>query len=44
MSSTEYQDTINTLRCEIAYLNGKVEVYEKILKDRGFIKEEECES
>lgn len=29
------------LRSEIAYLRGKIEVYEKFLKDRGFIKEEE---
>ena len=29
------------LQSEIAYLKGKVEVYEKFLKDRGFIKEEE---
>lgn len=41
---TEDQDTINLLRSEIAYLRGKIEVYEKFLKDRGYIKEEECES
>lgn len=29
------------LQSEVAYLKGKVEVYEKFLKDRGFIKEEE---
>lgn len=34
------QDTINWLRSENAYLRGKVEVYEKFLKDKGYIKEE----
>lgn len=29
------------LRSEIAYLRGKIEVYEKFLKDKGYIKEEE---
>lgn len=29
------------LRTENAYLRGKIEVYEKFLKDKGFIKEEE---
>lgn len=28
-----------SLRSEIAYLRGKIEVYEKFLKDRGYIKE-----
>ena len=35
------KDTINWLRSENAYLRGKIEVYEKFLKDRGYIKEEE---
>jgi len=29
------------LRSEIAYLRGKIEVYEKFLKDKGYIKEKE---
>lgn len=29
-----------SLRSEIAYLRGKIEVYEKFLKDRGYIKDE----
>lgn len=29
------------LKSENAYLRGKVKVYEKFLKDRGYIKEEE---
>lgn len=29
------------LRSENAYLRGKIEVYEKFLKDKGFVKEEE---
>ena len=37
---TKDQDTINWLRSENAYLRGKIEVYEKFLKDKGFIKEE----
>lgn len=32
-------DEVVMLRNEIAFLKGKVEVYEKFLKDRGFIKE-----
>lgn len=28
------------LKSEIAYLKGKIEVYERFLKDNGFIKEE----
>lgn len=38
---TEDQDTIELLRSENACLRGKIEVYEKFLKDKGFIKEEE---
>lgn len=34
------QDIIDWLKSENAYLRGKIEVYEKFLKDRGFIKEE----
>lgn len=41
---TKDQDTINWLRSENAYLRGKIAAYEKFLKDRGYIKEEECES
>lgn len=29
------------LKSEIAFLTGKIEAYEKFLKDRGYIKEEE---
>lgn len=29
------------LQSEIAFLKGKIEVYEKFLKDKGYIKEEE---
>lgn len=29
------------LRSEIAYLRGMVDAYEKFLKDKGFMKEEE---
>ena len=43
-SPTIDQDEIEPLRYEIAYLRGKITVYEKFLKDKGFIKEEECES
>lgn len=35
------QDIIDWLKSENAYLRGKIEVYEKFLKDRGYIKEEE---
>lgn len=35
------QDIINWLRSENAYLRGKIEAYEKFLKDRGYIKEKE---
>ena len=38
---TKDQDTIELLKSENAYLRGKIEVYEKFLKDKGFIKEEE---
>lgn len=41
--STKDQDIINWLRSENAYLRGKIEAYEKFLKDRGYIKEEEDE-
>lgn len=41
MSQAKDQDEIAMLRSEIAYLKGKVSVYEKFLKDKGFIKEEE---
>lgn len=34
------KDIINWLRSENAYLRGKIAVYEKFLKDKGFIKEE----
>lgn len=37
---TKDQDIINWLRNENAYLKGKIEVYEKFLKDRGYIKDE----
>ena len=40
-SPTIDQDEILMLRSEIAYLRGKVEAYEKFLKSKGFIKEEE---
>ena len=40
MSQTKDQDEIAMLRSEIAYLRGKIEVYEKFLKDKGFIKED----
>lgn len=38
---TKDQDIINWLRSENAYLRGKIAAYEKFLKDRGYIKEEE---
>lgn len=38
---TEDQDTITSLKSENAYLRGIIGVYEKFLKDKGFIKEEE---
>lgn len=41
MSQTKDQDEIAMLRSEIAYLRGQIAVYEKFLKDKGFIKEEE---
>lgn len=39
--STKDQDIINWLRSENAYLKGQVAAYEKFLKDRDYIKEEE---
>ena len=44
MSQTKDQDEIAMLRSENAYLRGKIAAYEKFLKDKAFIKEEECES
>lgn len=41
VDATKGQDAINRLRSESAYLMGKVEAYEKFLKGRGYIKEEE---
>ena len=41
MSPGKDQDETYLLRYEIAYLRGKVAVYEKFLKDKGFIKEVE---
>lgn len=41
MSQTKDQDEIDMLRSEIAYLRGKIEVYEKFLKDNGYIKEQQ---
>lgn len=38
---TKDQDIINWLRSENAYLRGQITVYEKFLKYKGFIKEEE---
>lgn len=38
---TRDQDIVNWLRSENAYLRGQIEVYEKFLKDIGYIKEEE---
>ena len=35
------EEVINSLRSENAYLRGKIAVYEKLLKDKGFIGEEE---
>ena len=40
MSQTKDQDETYLLRYEIAYLRGKVAIYEKFLKDKGFIEEE----
>ena len=40
---TTKEEVINSLRSENAYLRGKISVYEKFLKDKGFIKEEEDE-
>ena len=41
MSQKKDQDTIELLKSENAYLRGKIEVYEKFLKDKGYIKEGE---
>lgn len=41
MNQTKDQDEIAMLRDEVAYLRGQITVYEKFLKDKGFIKEEE---
>lgn len=38
---TKDQDIISCLKSENAYLRGKIAAYEKFLKDRGYIKEEE---
>lgn len=38
---TKDQDTINLLRSENAYLRGVITAYEKFLKDKEYIKEEE---
>lgn len=38
--TTKYQDIINLLRSENAYLVGKIEAYEKFFKERGYIKEQ----
>lgn len=38
---TKEQDIIIWLKSENAYLRGKIEAYEKFLKDKGYIKEEE---
>lgn len=37
-------DEVAMLKSEIAYLKGKIGVYEKFLKDKGYIKEDKCES
>lgn len=41
VESTKDQDIINWLRSENAYLRGKIEAYEKFLKDKGYIKDKE---
>lgn len=38
---TKDQDIVNWLRSENAYLRGVIDAYEKFLKDKGYIKEEE---
>lgn len=35
------QDTIDLLKSENAYLKGKIKAYEKFLKDKGYMEEEE---
>ena len=37
----KYQDKINWLRSENAYLRGVIAAYEKFLKGKGYIKDEE---
>lgn len=37
----EPTNIINCLISENAYLRGKIEAYERFLKDKGYIKEEE---
>ncbi len=39
IEDTTKEETINLLRNENAYLRGMIDVYEKFLKDRGYIKE-----
>lgn len=41
IDSSKDQDIIDWLKSENAYLRGKIEVYEKFLKDRVYINEEE---
>ena len=38
---TKDQDTINWLKSENAYLKGKIAVYERFLKAKGYIKEDD---
>lgn len=38
---TNDQEIINWLRSENAYLRGVIKAYEKFLKGKGYIKEEE---
>ena len=37
------EDTINWLRSENAYLRGKIYAYEKFLKDKEYIKEDDVQ-
>lgn len=41
IEKVEYIDEVELLKSENAYLKGKIKVYEKFLKDKGYIKEEE---
>ena len=41
MEILKNSETIEFLKSEIAYLKGKIKVYEKFLKDKGYIKEVE---